>query len=79
MKFIKLAEKEGYKVKVYDPYVKEFEYEYEILGLEEAVKGSDCIVLITDYPEFKAVAPEGISRIMRNTNIVDTRNMWDTK
>ena len=27
LKFIKLAENEGYKVKVHDPHVKEFEYE----------------------------------------------------
>ena len=79
LKFIKLAENEGYKVKVHDPHVKEFEYEYEILGLEEAVKDSDCIVLITDHPEFKKVEPEGISRLMRNKNIVDTRKMLDTQ
>jgi UDP-N-acetyl-D-mannosaminuronic acid dehydrogenase len=77
LKFLKLAENEGYTVKVYDPYVKEFEY--DVLGLEEAVKGSDCIVLITDHPEFKAVEPEGISKNMRNKNVVDTRNMLDTK
>ncbi|NAS88575.1 UDP-N-acetyl-D-mannosamine dehydrogenase [ANME-1 cluster archaeon AG-394-G21] len=79
LKFIKLAENEGYKVKVHDPHVKEFEYGYEILGLEESVIGSDCIVLITDHPEFKNVAQEGISRLMRNKNVVDTRKMLDTK
>ena len=77
LKFIKLAEKEGYTVKVYDPHVKEFEY--EILGLKEAVKDSDCIILVTDHPEFKEIEPEGISRLMRNKNIVDTRNMLDTQ
>ena len=77
LKFIKLAENEGYEVKVHDPHVKEFEY--EILGLEESVKGSDCIVLITDHPEFKKVKPEGISKNMRNKNVVDTRKMLDIK
>jgi UDP-N-acetyl-D-mannosaminuronic acid dehydrogenase len=77
LKFIKLAANEGYTVKVYDPYVKEFEY--EILRLEEAVKDSDCIVLITDHPEFKAIDPEKISALMRNKNVVDTRNMLDTE
>ncbi len=47
--------------------------------LEEAVKDSDCIVLITDHPEFKDVEPEGISKIMRNTNVVDMRNLLDTE
>jgi UDP-N-acetyl-D-mannosaminuronic acid dehydrogenase len=77
LKFIKLAENEGYKVKVHDPHVKEFEY--KILELEEAVKNSDCIVLITDHPEFKEIEPKGISKLMRNKNIVDTRKMLDTK
>ena len=77
LKFIKLAENEGYKVKVYDPHVKEFEY--EILGLEEAVRGSDCIVLITDHPEFKEFDPKEISELMRNKNVVDTRNILDAE
>jgi len=77
LKFIKLAENEGYKVKVHDPHVKEFEY--EVLGLEEAARDSDCIVLITDHLEFKEVAPEGIFKIMRNKNVVDTGKMLDTK
>ena len=77
LKFIKLAENEGYKVEVHDPHVKEFEY--EILGLEEAVKDSDCIVLITDHPEFKEIDPKEISALMRNKNIVDARNMLDVE
>jgi UDP-N-acetyl-D-mannosaminuronic acid dehydrogenase len=75
LKFIRLAENEGYTVKVYDPYVKEFEY--VILGLEEAVKDSDCIVLITDHPKFKGINPKEVSGLMRNKNIVDTRNILD--
>ena len=37
------------------------------------------IVLITDHPEFKEIEPEGISKLMRNKIIVDTRKMLDTK
>jgi len=77
LKFIKFAENEGYKVKVHDPYVKEFEY--EVLELEEAVKDSDCILLLTDHPEFKEIDPAKISRLMRNRNLVDTRNILDHK
>jgi len=73
LKFIKLAENEGYKVKVHDPYVKEFEY--EVLGLEESVRGSDCIVIITDHTEFKEINPEEISVLMRTKSVVDTRNI----
>ncbi|MCL0072920.1 nucleotide sugar dehydrogenase [Dehalococcoidia bacterium] len=77
LKFIKLAENEGYKVKVHDPHVKEFEC--EILELEEAVRGSDCIVLITDHSEFKEMDAKVIAGLMRNKNLVDTRNMLDIK
>ena len=75
LKFIKLAENEGYKVKVHDPHVKVKEFEYEILSLEEAVRDSDCIVLITDHPEFKEISPAKIFELMRNRNVVDTRNI----
>lgn len=77
LKFIKLSENEGFKVKVHDPHVKEFEY--EILNLEEAVTESDCIVLITDHTAFKKINPEKISTLMRRRNVVDTRNILDHK
>jgi len=72
-KFIKLAEKEGYKVKIYDPFVKE--WSYPILGLEEAVEGSDCIVVLTDHSEFREMKPEDISKKMKRLSIIDTRNI----
>ena len=75
LKFIKLAENEGYVVKVHDPYVKTFEY--KVLSLEDAVGGSDCIVIITDHSEFEEIEPEEISRLMRRRNVVDCRNILD--
>lgn len=74
-KFIKLAEKEGYNVKVYDPYAKEFDS--PILELEEAVQGSDCIVLLTDHSVFKSLNPTTFSRLMHSMIIVDSRNIID--
>jgi len=75
LKFIKLAENEGYRVKIYDPHVKNFEY--EILDYKEAVEGSDCIVLITDHSVFKEIDPEKVSKLMRRRNVVDSRNILD--
>jgi UDP-N-acetyl-D-mannosaminuronic acid dehydrogenase len=75
-KFIKLAENEGYKVRVYDPYVKEFDH--PILGLFESVKESDCIVLLADHSEFREMNPENFCNEMSNLNIVDTRNIIKT-
>lgn len=71
LKFIKLAENEGYRIKCYDPHVRN--YEYPIVNLEEATKDSDCIVVITDHDEFKNIDPTKIT--MRHKNVVDTRNL----
>ncbi|MDP2218377.1 MAG: nucleotide sugar dehydrogenase [Methanolobus sp.] len=73
LKFIKLAEKEGFTIKIYDPFVKEFEY--PILSLEEAVEGSDCIVVLTDHSMFRNIPREEFFGKMRNRNVVDTRNV----
>jgi len=75
LNFIKLAENEGYEVKVHDPLVKSFEY--EILSLEAAVKDSDCLVIITDHSKFKELEPGEIARLMRKRNVVDSRNILD--
>jgi len=72
-KFIKLAEKEGFKVKIYDPFVKE--WSYPILGLEEAVEGSDCIVVLTDHSEFREMDPSKFCGEMSSLNIFDSRNV----
>jgi len=74
-KFIKLAEKEGFKVKIYDPFVRE--WSYPILRLEEAVEGSDCIVVLTDHSEFRDLNPDKLSNKMRKLSIIDTRNVID--
>ena len=75
LKVIKLAQNDGCSVKIYDPYVQDFEY--EINNLEDAVEDSDCIVIITDHSEFKEIEPGKISRLMRRRNVVDCRNMLD--
>ena len=75
LKFIKLAENEGYRVRCYDPHVKEFEY--ELMDLDDALEDSDCIVIIADHDIFKELDPEKIAKLMRSKNIVDTRNLID--
>ncbi|MHA1410728.1 MAG: nucleotide sugar dehydrogenase [Candidatus Odinarchaeia archaeon] len=75
LNFIKLAENVGFEVKVYDPFVKEFKH--PLLGLEEAVKDSDCIVVITDHDVFKVIDPFEISKLMRTKFYFDTRNILD--
>lgn len=73
LKFIKLAENEGYTVKCHDPHIREFDY--PCLPLEEAASGSDCIVIITDHDEFRTINPAYLP--VRRKNVVDTRNLLD--
>jgi UDP-N-acetyl-D-mannosaminuronic acid dehydrogenase len=75
LKFIKLAENVGYKIKVHDPWIKSFEY--PLLSLEESVKDSDCLVLITDHSAFKDIDPFVLASLMRNKTLVDTRFFLD--
>lgn len=71
LKFIQLAENEGFTVKCYDPHVSEFQY--TLYNLNNATEGSDCIVIITDHNEFTHIDPSNLE--MRNKNVIDTRNI----
>lgn len=73
LKFIKLIEKEGYDFSIYDPMVKRFEY--PLASLDEAVKDTDCIVVITDHNVFKNMDYSKLLDHARHRNILDTRNI----
>lgn len=74
LKCIRLAEKEGFKIRVYDPYVAEGEFEYPVLPMDDAISDSDCIVVLTDHSEFESLPTDKIGGLMRTRRIVDTRN-----
>ncbi|MBK5114346.1 MAG: nucleotide sugar dehydrogenase [Candidatus Heimdallarchaeota archaeon] len=76
LKYIHLAEKYGMKIKIHDPLCKKFEGG-ELLPLEEAVKDSDCIVVITDHKEFKELDPVKIAKLVKQKNVLDARNILD--
>jgi UDP-N-acetyl-D-mannosaminuronic acid dehydrogenase len=77
LKLIKLAENEGFDFKIYDPIVKNFEY--PLSDLEKAVNSSDCIILVSDHDEFKKIKPAKFADLMRNRNVIDTRNILNQK
>jgi UDPglucose 6-dehydrogenase len=43
----------------------------------DAVKGADALVLITEWNEFRALAPRKLKAAMRGEVICDLRNVWD--
>jgi UDP-N-acetyl-D-mannosaminuronic acid dehydrogenase len=67
--------KKGSKVIVYDPYTSETFGGERSLSLEDAVKDSDAIVIVTDHPEFKNIDLDVIGRIMRHKIIIDGRRV----
>ncbi|TWH47692.1 nucleotide sugar dehydrogenase [Sporomusa sp. KB1] len=59
-------------VGIYDPYVKN--YEFELSNLEEAFVASDLILLLADHKEFKYLSADELGLLMRNKQLFDTRN-----
>ncbi|MCF8011392.1 MAG: nucleotide sugar dehydrogenase [Clostridiales bacterium] len=65
----------GIDVTIYDPHVRDFEY--ELFGLKDALNGVDCILLLTDHDEFKFMAPQELGKLVRNRIVFDTKNALD--
>ncbi|MPM82916.1 UDP-glucose 6-dehydrogenase TuaD [bioreactor metagenome] len=45
----------------------------------KSVKNTDCLVIVTEWPEFKEVDLEKIKSLMNKPNIVDGRNVFDVE
>ncbi len=79
----KLAETKT-KIVVYDPVVKYLEGALQC-GVEfadtaqQAVKGADCMVLMTEWEEFAQLDLNSTYRAMRTPVIIDTRNLLPAK
>jgi len=69
---IRGLEEAGIQVTIYDPHVREFEY--ELSSLQDALTGADCILLLADHAEFKFLYPQELGKLMRRRVVLDTRN-----
>ncbi len=74
----------GAKVKVYDPVaLEEFQKAKPNLDVDyvenpyQAAEGSDCLVIITEWNEFRYLDLEKIKSLMREPCLVDTRNIYE--
>ncbi len=45
----------------------------------EALSGADALVLVTEWNEFRALAPAKLKQLMRGNVVVDLRNVFDPK
>lgn len=81
---IELLKREGAKVHAYDPQAME-NAKKVVSGItfeknkEEAAKGADCLIIVTDWDEFKETSLETIYKLMGGHNLVDGRNIYDPK
>jgi UDPglucose 6-dehydrogenase len=44
----------------------------------DAAQGADLLVVVTEWNEFRAIAPERLREAMRGDLIVDLRNMYES-
>lgn len=80
---VKRLLKEKAKVKVFDP--KAMEKAKKELGedvtycvdIYDAASGADCVILMTEWNEFKEIDWQRVSRVMKQTAVLDGRNIYD--
>ena len=65
------------EVRLTDPYVAADALDRPLLTLEDSIDGADAAVLVTDHPEYGALAPALFAERMDRKVIVDTRAMLD--
>ncbi|MEY9869621.1 UDP-N-acetyl-D-mannosaminuronate dehydrogenase [Peribacillus sp. B2I2] len=66
---------ENVDVALHDPHVQSGKM--PIVSVEDAVKGADLILVLTDHDEFKRMDYDKLSDLMANKLILDTRNCID--
>lgn len=74
---ISILKERGLNVRVYDPLVEKFVH--ALVTLNEAVEGSDCILVLADHKIFNNLNLEEIYSKMRNKKVVDTKNCLSPK
>ena len=79
---INMIKNEGAKVKVFDP--KAMKKARRVLtdiafckDAYSAAKNSDCLAIVTDWDEFKEMDLKRVKRLMKQTIIVDGRNIYN--
>lgn len=71
LEVIEILEHEGYQLSIHDPHVKNAAF----VGLHEAVKGADLVLVLTDHNEFKELNHKEIADLMRTPLLLDTKNV----
>ena len=73
----------GAKINVFDPEAMQNAKEYfgnsvnYTKGEYESVKDTDCLVIVTEWNQFRKLDMEKIKSLMRQPNLADLRNIYD--
>jgi UDP-N-acetyl-D-mannosaminuronic acid dehydrogenase len=65
----------GCEVRVHDPHVAEAPL--PLHAEADALRGADCLVIVTDHREFAHLRPDGAKGLMRTRTLVDARGLLD--
>ncbi|MBN1800000.1 MAG: UDP-glucose/GDP-mannose dehydrogenase family protein [Candidatus Lokiarchaeota archaeon] len=84
LKIIKELQKRGVSsIVAYDPRAESAAkkiLENSILyanSIEEALRDSECALLVTEWEEFKSIQPQDFQKLMKTPNLVDGRRIYD--
>ncbi len=80
---IKSLLEEGYKIRAYDPAA--LEHAKRLFGSkityaktpEEATEGADCVVVVTEWNQFKQIDLSTIKKKMKTPLLIDGRNIYE--
>jgi len=75
IRVIETLRKAGVDVATYDPLVPQDLYPTQ--GLEEAISGADCLLILADHRDFFYVDPSLVARKVRRKLLFDTRHCVD--
>lgn len=79
---ISLLQKDGAKVKAYDPQAAQSASRIlnDVVFCKnsyEAVKGADLLIIVTEWNEFKEFNLKKIKELMKTPHVIDGRNLYD--
>ena len=73
LEIAQLLMERGYRVYAHDPHVRREAVPFELYSAEDALKGAQCAVVLTDHDEFKLL-PDTLLRLMARQVVLDTKN-----
>jgi UDPglucose 6-dehydrogenase len=74
---IELLTRKGAMVAAFDPMVSNIELHNVVLkaSAKSAVEGANCLIVLTEWPEFSEIDPKGVSEVMRESIVLDARRI----